>query len=291
MLFFFLSRYKNILSIIFTVTLSLSSLICGKNDRQINFKSFQEFLDLVTVGLHHLEEGISALFNSYVNYENVKKEKQNLAKRLIQYQTSQLSMEYLEKENQRLRDLLFLKKYQKFNTIEATVLSKEVDNWFGTFVLDKGSQDRIVLHMPVVAYTFNHGSNCAVVGKIIQINQHTSRLLLITSRYSQLGVILQKNGTWALVKGKDFYQKQLSLNYMSITANIQPGDILVTSGNNGIFPRGIIVGRINNNIKQTRGFFDATVQPSINFSVLEHVSIIIKKPNHIIPKWKKTQLK
>ena len=294
MLLFFLLRYKNIISLVSVFCICLSGLICGKGNLSLDFNKGREFLVFFVSAFHHVEQGFKNVFNSYINYENIRNKNRSLEKQLIEINQYQSSLNYLKEENKRLRRLLSFSQRLHFKTVEATVISKEIDHWFSTFVIDKGYIDGISVHMPVISHNLIDTKNLlglkldfqyGVVGKIIQVNPKTSRLLLITSHHSHIGVILKKRGDWALLEGTRSYQYKLLLKYLDVSANVQTGDLFVTSGNNGIFPRGILVGYMHSNIKKMGNFWSADIKPVIDFSRLEYVSVILKKVHQGTTKW------
>ncbi|MCX7633976.1 MAG: rod shape-determining protein MreC, partial [Turneriella sp.] len=116
-----------------------------------------------------------------------------------------------------------------------------------------------------------------VVGKIIQVNPHSARILPLTDQFSRIGVHLKKTGHWALLIGQSPQQEKPWIDYLSLGVFLSPGDELLTSGGDGIFPRGLPVGRVGKRIERLGSFQRAEVEPAIDFHKLDFVVVIQKK--------------
>lgn len=116
-----------------------------------------------------------------------------------------------------------------------------------------------------------------VVGKVIQVNTHSARILPITDQYSRLGVQLKKSGHWALLAGMRPQKEYPRLDYMSLQVFLKKKDEIVTSGGDGIFPKGLTVGYVGENVKRMSSYQQAEVIPAVDFRKLDFVLVIQKK--------------
>lgn len=282
-----LSKYKAGSSLFITVVFSLSCLIWQSNLMARSFSHAVDILDFFTGTFSSFGGGVSRLFDSYASYESLKTERDLLRNQLKQNQDASLQLIRLKDENENLRNLLELKIPAEYPTVQAEVISQDPDNWFRTIIIDKGKKDGIEPYMAVLAvqsHINNNGTQKSeelvqgVVGKVIQVNRNSSRILPILDQYSRLGVRLKKSGHWALLIGQSPHHDTPQLEYMSLNIFLNKGDLLVTSGGDGIFPRGVPVGIVEGKVERLGGFQNASVKTIIDFRRLEYVSILLKKP-------------
>ncbi len=295
MFFTLITRYKDALSLIFTISFSLFCLIWQSNFFSIGLSKLSESLNVFALTFHSAEKKITEFFNSYIYYQNLKNERDVLKERLKKSIDMQWMLNKLENENEKLRNLLELQPHYEYKTLQAEIISKEPDNWLRTFIIDKGSQDNIEPYMPVLGRQLvNYNGKDehpekeiiyrkkivhAAIGKVIQVNKTSARILPITNQYSQLGVKLKKSGQWGILKGQSPHQKMPLLQYINLSAPLNTNDEVVTSGNHGIFPKGIPVGRLFGKIERSSNFQEVKIKPFIDLQSLEYVIILLRKPN------------
>ena len=293
MLFSIIIRYKSVVSLCFVIVFSFISLIWQSNFLVMGLGRLNDILNPFTFVFHNVEKGINELFNSYIYYEQVKEERNILREKIKKIKDLQSRYELLKEENAKLRELLELKPPIIYKTVNAEVISKNSDSWFRSLIIDKGFKDGIQAYMPVMgsqlisySYIDEFGKEVrykkivyAVVGKIIQVTEHSAKVLPITDKSFQLGVMLDRTHHWGILEGGSGFGKNLFLKYISPTAVLNPNDEIVTSGKGGIFPKGILVGYITKDIDKTSSFQTAQVNPVIDFENLEYVSVLLKKPD------------
>ncbi|MCB1145390.1 MAG: rod shape-determining protein MreC [Leptospiraceae bacterium] len=278
-----LSRYKTGTSLVFTVLFSLSCLIWQSSILSRSVSQAAEVLDFFTRTFHALGSGVSRLFDSYASYESLKTERDLLRDKLKENQDAALQLVRLKDENNRLRNLLQFSASPDFPILQAEVISQDPDNWFRTIIINKGSNDGIEPYMPVIAVQSSQTQDGkekllqGVVGKVIQVNRNSSRVLPILDQYSRLGIQVKKSGHWALLVGQNPHHDIPLLEYLSLGIFLNPGDELVTSGGDGIFPKGIPVGIVGEKIERLGGFQRAEVIPEIDFKRLDYVMVLLKK--------------
>lgn len=283
----YLSRYKSGFSLTFVILFSLSSLVWQSNILARSVSSFVEVLDFFTGTFNSMGTGITRLFDSYAEFSELKKERDALREKLKKAQSQKLQLFQLQNENVRLKQILGLPKSEKFPMVLAEVISQDPDNWFRTIIIDKGSAHGIKPYMPVIASQVITKSDDksdvqieelveAVIGKVIQVNTHSSRIIPITDQYSRLGVQLKKSGHWGLLMGQAPHNEYPILNYMSLSVFIEKNDEIITSGSDGIFPKGLLVGTVHSEINRLGTYQTALIKPAVNFQKLDYVYIIQK---------------
>lgn len=287
-----LSRYKSGLSLGFVLVFSLGSLIWQSNIFARSVNTVGQVLDFFTDSFHSISAGFIRFADSYSSYENLKKERDLLKEKVKSSREMEFRLLELERQNKELRNLLNLPHPEEWEVIEAEVISQDPDNWFRTIIVNKGSNDGVKPYMPVVAYqrrklpaqkkTPSNSDSFeyiqGVVGKVIQVNPRSARILPILDQYSRVGVRLKKSGHWAQLNGRSPYKDLPDLTYLSLSVFLEPGDEVVTSGGSGIFPAGLLVGYVSENIERLSTYQKAEVIPAIDFKKLEFVEIIRKKP-------------
>jgi len=283
-----LSRYKTGFSLVFTVAFSLSCLIWKSNLLSRTANSASQALDFFSSTFSTFGKGMSRFVDSYGTYEAVRAERDALREKVKSNLDLQVELVRLREENSKLRQALQLPPVSNHPVLQAEVISQDPDNWFRTIIINKGSAEGVATYMPVVALqTVTLPAEAGkpaetklvvgVVGKVIQVNPHSARILPLTDQFSRIGVTLKKTGHWALLNGQSPHQDAPLLDYLSLGVFISPGDEIVTSGGDGIFPRGLPVGTVGKRIERLGSFQKAEVQPTIDFKKLDFVIVIQKK--------------
>ena len=170
-------------------------------------------------------------------------------------------------ENERLRGLLDFKKLQPPASVTAQVIGKDSSPSSRTATINKGAEDGIQKDMAVIAAA-------GVVGKVHAVLPHTAMVILLTDPGSTLAVRVQRNREEGLLEGK---LVRCALKYVSYYADIQEGDLLVTSGLDGIYPKGLPVARVVKVTKHEASAFQTVVaEPVVSFSRLEEALVLRK---------------
>lgn len=149
--------------------------------------------------------------------------------------TTLLRASQLEVENQRLRRLLGVKERQQANGQVTQILYAARDPFSRRIVVDKGQQDNIVAGQPVV-------DDAGIVGQVTRVFPFVSEVTLITDKDQAVPVQIVRNGLRSVVFGLG--DGQLELRFMPANADVQNGDLLVTSGLDGIFLPGFPVAKV-----------------------------------------------
>ena len=171
--------------------------------------------------------------------------------------------------NQRLQQLLQFKNTTDQPVIAAQVIGMDPTGWFQSVIIDKGKNAGIKLNMPVV-------NADGVVGKLVAVSYNYSKVLLIIDQNSAVDCIIQRSRDNGIVKGLS--SKVCTLDYVLKASDVHVGDIVVTSGLGGIFPKGIPVGEVID-VQDPAGelFKEIKIKPVVDFSKLEELLIILKE--------------
>lgn len=208
---------------------------------------------------------ISAYPGSGSPVDILRKEKEELETRL---RIMAVEFEEISRENERLREFLALKKRSKRQLMLAQVVGRDISNWSKTILINRGTNDGVGKGMIVI-------SNSALAGKVIETGADISRVILLTDPESCVGCLIQGTRQAGLVHGTA--GGRILMRYIDPEAEIEKGQMVVTSGFGGTYPKGLAVGKIDK-IKQGGPdiYQNAWILPEVDFSRLEEVLVIIE---------------
>ena len=202
---------------------------------------------------------------------------------LSQFETIERDIVELRQENKILREQLGFSKTLTYGHIPAEVIGKDPGNIFSTIVIDKGSRDGVKKDMPVVA--FQNGFQ-GLVGKVQVVSPHSSIVQPIVDPNCYVAARLQSSRYEGLVSGAGSATEQVTMNYVQKRARdeIKYGDLVITSGMNSIYPKGIYIGRVRSiGAKEWQTSLELTLQPIVDFARLEYVFVVTQSGNPTPP--------
>ncbi len=222
----------------------------------------------------YLGSGIVNIWNHYFNLVGVTKENDRLLKIIDEQKIKLHRMTSVVAQNDRLRRLLDFKERNVFEAVGARVVANDLRGDFRVITIDKGSDDGIGFNMPVMA-------GAGLIGRVVDITPDTSRVLLITDPNNAVDVLIQRSRARAMLVGVQSKtrlqpsQYLSRLDYLRRTSDIEDGDVVVTSGLDGLYPPDIPIGVVQG-VKETQSgvFKQAGVQPFTDFTNLEEVLVV-----------------
>lgn len=149
-------------------------------------------------------------------------------------------------ENDRLRALLKLPATVRGASVGAHVIGRPTDSWEGSILIDRGSADGVKAGTPVVAAQ-------GLLGQVVVAGVHSSKVRLITDQSSGVAVLVQSSRATGIVRGS--VEGRLTLAYYGGTALPKRGDVLITSGLGGAYPKGLVVGDVAKVVPDPAGLF------------------------------------
>lgn len=242
--------------------------------REENFTPFLKRLLLesvspllkATASIKRTSQGI---WDNYVDLRSVRQENVRLREETQELETRLRELEEVRRENQRLKTLLDLREKQPFDVTPAVVVGKDATNWFHSVLIDRGSHHGVARHMVVIA-------SGGLVGQAVDVAPSSARVQLITDPVSSVGVLLQDSRATGLLVGAQ--SGRLRIRYLPIRAEVRAGEPVITSGLGGVYPKGVLVGKVVAVDKRSGALFqEATVEPSVDFSRLEEVLVVSGK--------------
>ncbi len=158
----------------------------------------------------------------------------------------------------------------------ASVIARDVSPFMHYVIINRGSDDGLRKGMPVVTQQ-------GLVGHIAAVTAGAARVELINDPGSSINVVLQQSGEEAVLNGQ--LTGELTLDMIRQSANVQPGELVMTSGLGGNYPANIVVGQVLTVKSEASALFQtASIQPAVDFSQLQIVLIIINfQPVDISP--------
>ncbi|HEU4387685.1 MAG TPA: rod shape-determining protein MreC, partial [Blastocatellia bacterium] len=131
-----------------------------------------------------------------------------------------------------LADQLGFRSDIPYTRLAANVISREAGNWFRTLIIDRGTLDGVKLSMPVVTAT-------GIVGRVIELGPNYARVQVITDQYAGVGAMLERSRAKGQVKG--IGADRCELRNVSASEHVEAGEAVVTTGLDGIYPKGLMV--------------------------------------------------
>ena len=176
-------------------------------------------------------------------------------------------------ENVRLRALLDYKQAAtQFDLTAARVIGRDSATWTSMITVNRGQIDGIMKNMPVV-------TGKGLVGRITEVGIDSAKVQLILDPRSSVGVLVQRaeSRVAGIVKGDlENFATPRMVN-MPKTADIKEGDTIITSGYGGVFPKGIVIGKVAAVKNEPGGLLVyGVIEPSVDFQKLEDVAIVVK---------------
>jgi rod shape-determining protein MreC len=211
---------------------------------------------------------VQGTFQQYIFLVNLEKENRALKKKIAELQEENHRIKEMKLANERLRQLLQFREKNSPSMIGAEVIGQDPSSWFKSISIDKGERDGVKKGMAVV-------SPAGVIGQVLKTAPHYATVLLITDYNSAIDSIVQRTRAKAIVEGKG--ENRCQLKYLLRAEEAAVGDVVVTSGLGGNFPKGLMVGEIKKVDKKGHGVFQyAELVPSADMTQLEEVFVIME---------------
>ncbi len=195
--------------------------------------------------------------------ESLRKENQELRMQALQAQE-------ITRENERLRRLVGWQQQKKWNLKLARVVLRDPANWWRTVQIDRGSRDGLRPDLPVLTPE-------GLVGRVTSVSYDRSQVVLLGDPNCKVsGQIANETGDTGVIGASGPFDGSLvDMFHLSKNANLQPGLDVYTSGLGGVFPRGILIGRIVDSRSVEFGLqVEARVKISANLSALDEVWVL-----------------
>ncbi len=254
------------------VLVSIHLLSTGVRQDDLSSKPQQFLLEVMrpfASALAHMVRTAEQVYRSYIALVHVNEENQRLRARLERLEFLETRLKELEADNERLSQLLEVRRALDVKAVAANVIGGDATGLSRTVIIDRGGSSGL---KPGMAVLCEQG----VVGKTIAVSRNAARVLLLEDHNCATDVIDQRSRIHGILEGA--VGEGLVLKYVQRSEDVKPGDRLVTSGLDGVFPRGLLVGFVSDVRPQSSGMFlDIRVTPAVNFRQLEQVLVMTEQ--------------
>jgi rod shape-determining protein MreC len=250
---------------------------------QVQSRAGVPVLEAVTFGVFaRVQQGTSGAvravrdsWGNYVDLRGVRAENQALRSRLAELEFRMQEQRAVLHQAERLQALLGLKPFIDAPTVAAQVIAGYSDAGLQTVTIDKGSSDGVMENMAVLAAT-------GIVGRIIgPVAANAARVQLIIDENAAAGALTERTRSGGMVVGRDG-DPPLRLDLVSNLADVKPGDLVLTSGVDGIYPKGFNIGRVETSETGPQLYRAITVRPMTDFRAIEEVLVVLREPRPAI---------
>jgi rod shape-determining protein MreC len=210
-------------------------------------------------------EAVAGTWRTYVALIGVNQENERLRRRIVELEQEAVRLAEVEQTDKRLEALLNLRSSLDGDVEVAQIIGRDPLPWFSTMTIDKGEADGVHKNAAVL-------SAFGVVGQIMATGRHSARVLLITDHNSGVDAVVQRSRARGIVEGA--LDSGCVMKYLKRGEDVEVGDRVVTSGLDGIFPKGIIVGDVTRVTRGNRGLLQvAEIKPAVPLDHIEEVLV------------------
>jgi rod shape-determining protein MreC len=283
------SRYKNILFLVAVLVVQIIGLAAQVRRPNPNGgdPAGVRLLRLWAISLvsppekivHGSGHGLRSLWSNYLDLRHVRDQNQQLRDQVNRLQLEQATLLEDARQGQRLQSLLAFKEKYITATLPAQVIGTSGTDQSRVLYIDKGSSDGLKPDMAVITPD-------GIVGKLKDVFAHTSQVLLISDQTSGAGVLLEQTRLRGVLRGNALGQPQI-INLLP-DERIKPGERVITSGGDQIYPRGLPVGVVDQVVPDTSNppYIDVLIKPAANLGHLEELLVITQSGDEMPAKEK-----
>lgn len=260
-----------VVSLILLITIVVLSNI-GTNKDTIIKKGITSIFTPVQNGFVFVKNKLTNNSQQISDIKSLKEENANLKDENSKLKEKERELEILKSENNSLKEHLNLKnKYGDYQTVPGDVIERSYSNYDKVIVINSGSDNGIEVNMPVI-------SEMGLVGHVISVTNNTAKVQTIVDTASTVSASISTTQKSILVKGTIDNNEQIKATSIPSDATVLQGDEVVTSGLGGIYPKGILIGTINE-IVNTKNQTDryANIKTATDFDALQTVLVITQK--------------
>jgi len=270
-----LGRYRNLIilvGVLFLQVLGLAVQVKRSGNDAENTRLIRIWVvDAITPferGLVWIESTSSSLWHNYIYLRGVRAENRELKQQIEQMRIEQVRLSEDASQAHRLQNLLAFKEQYIAKTVAAQVIGSSGSDLSRSVYIDKGEDDGLKRDMAVITAD-------GIVGKILLVYPSTSQVLLINDQTSGVGVILEKSRLQGVLRGTN--NGEVVLERIMSDEQVAPGERVLTSGGDQIFPKGLPVGTVTQVSNGKDLFLNIKIKPATDLSKLEEVLVLVEK--------------
>ena len=241
---------------------------------QVNTRRGVPVLQVATFGVFaEVQRMSSAMVSSvrggwtnYVSLRDVHAENEELKRQLADAQVQLQEQRALAERSRGLLATLGLRDRSNLKTLAADVIGAGATTDFKTVTIDKGTSDGVRADLAVMA-------PAGVVGRVVVSSVRAAKVQLLVDRNAAAGVLIERSRSQGVAIGAG--DELLRMEYVSEVADVVVGDTVVTSGIDGIYPKGYVVGKVEAVEKSGNSYKQILVRPAVDFSSVEEVLVVL----------------
>ena len=251
---------------------------------QVRFDSGVPVIESVTFGVFSgiqrltfgFVDGVGNMWARYSSLQSVAEENTLLRQQVANLQVQLQNERARARRSESLQQLLNFRKALPWSTVAAEVIAVDATPWFRTVTIARGTRDGLQTDLAVLA-------PAGVVGRVVgPLGANAAKVQLLVDRNAAIGAMLERSRSTGIVTGH-VGDLPLRFDYISNLADVQVGDRVVTSGSEGIYPKGYLIGVVES-VQMGRGLYqdsglyqDIGVRPVVDFGALEDVLVIMER--------------
>jgi rod shape-determining protein MreC len=240
---------------------------------QVNSRSGIPLLQAVVFGafsqVQQVAAGVvgsgQAIWKNYVDLRNVRAENVELRRREAELQVKLQQQRSQVEATVRLQRLLDLREQSGLATTGAQVIAGSATPDFRTVTIDKGRRDGVRAYTAVLAAP-------GIVGCVVTPSRGTAKVQLLVDRNAAIAGLIERSRAQGIVLGTG--EDLLRMEYLAATADVKQGDVVLSSGIDGIYPKGFTIGRVERVERAGTAIKAAYVRPAVDFAALEEVLVV-----------------
>jgi rod shape-determining protein MreC len=217
-------------------------------------------------GLEYVGRSAKQLWLGYFYLIGVRQQNAELQRQLEEYSQREVHFREAEQALTRLETLLDLKRQVALPVIGARVIAYDPTLWSRAAIINQGKAQGVKEGLPVLAPQ-------GIVGRIVGIYPEYAKVMLIVDRKSSADAMVQRTRVRGMLRGKG--GNRCSLEFVPKSADVQVGDLVLASGLVGLYPKGLVFGKVTAANKKNPGVFqEIEVSPNVDLSTLEEVLVV-----------------
>lgn len=225
-----------------------------------------EVMHPLQLGMTAVSRGAARLWDEYIALWSLRQQNEDLRRRLADVEDLSRRATELDLTNRRLEKLLELKEGWAQSAVAARVVGRSPSSVVRTIVLDKGEANGVARGMAVLAPD-------GVVGQVVAVSTHAARVMLVSDPNSGVDILVQRSRVQGIASGSA--ENGCGLKYIQRGSDIAVGDSVITSGLDGIFPKGQPVGIVTRvDSRESRMFQEVEVKLSADLTKVEEVVVV-----------------
>ena len=221
----------------------------------------------IQTGLAKASRATFGLWATYLDWKNVRAENRRLRGEVQELRVQGLRVVETDDENRRLRRLLALQEHLPLTTLSGEIIAREWGGWIRSLTVNRGRGDNVPRLTAVI-------SPNGLIGRVVEVRPGASIVQVLTDPTSTVGAHVLRTRTPGIVEGDP--RGTLRFKFMARDgASIQSGDVLVTAGQGGLFPRGIPIGTVRSIDNRGAALFHyAELTPAVDFARVDEVLLV-----------------